>query len=342
MLAPLRSAVIVLATCALALGVAACGGDEKKSSQDVPPDAIAVIGNDEIPKTEFDDLIERAKKSYKEQKRPFPKPGTKEYNELKDRAVTYLVQRYEFRKAAEDMDIGASDAEVEKRLGKIKKETFGGDEQMYRRELKRLGLTDEDAHEQIRDVIIQEKLFKEVTKDVKVTDEDVEKYYRENKAQFTQPASREVRRILVKKSRAKVDEVYARVKAGGNFAALAKKYSEDEGTKIQGGKFAAVKGQNVPEFDKVAFALKTGDVSTPVKTQLGWEIIKAVGPVKPEKVTQLEDVKDQIRQQLLQQKQSEAMRKWVEQLQKKYEDEVVYAAGFAPPNAQTTTGTTTQ
>lgn len=324
--------------CASALGVAACGGDDARSPADVPPDAIALLGDDEIPKAEFDELMDRAKTSYKQQTRPFPKAGTPEYDQLKDRAVSYLVQRYEFRKEAQELGIEVTDKELDARLAKIKKETFGGNEKTYRAELKRLGLTEEDAREQIRDVIIQEKLFEEVTKGVKVTDADVEAYYEKNKAQFSQPATRDLRHILVK-SKAKADVLYAQLtQTNADFSALAKQHSEDEGTAAQGGKYAAVKGQAVPEFDKVAFELDKGEISKPVKTQFGWHIIQATGEIKDEKATPLADIEDSIRQQLLQQKQSDAMRKWVEEMEKKYEDEIVYAAGFAPPKPEAGTG----
>lgn len=338
MVVPLRSLALLLVTCAFALGVAACGGDDARSPADVPPDAIALVGDDEIPKAEFDELMERAKTSYKQQKRPFPKAGTPEYDQLKDRAVSYLVQRYEFRKEAQELGIEVTDKELDARLAKIKKETFGGNDKTYRAELKRLGLTEGEAREQIRDVVIQEKLFEEVTKDVKVTDEDVNAYYEKNKAQFSQPASRDVRHILVK-SKAKADVLYAELtQTNADFAALAKKHSEDEGSAAQGGKYPAVKGQAAPEFDKVAFELDKGEISKPVKTQFGWHIIQATSEIKDEKATPLADVEDSIRQQLLQQKQSSAMRKWVEEMEKKYEDEIVYAAGFAPPKPETGTG----
>ena len=338
MVVPLRSLVVLLVTCAFALGAAACGGDDTTSPADVPPDAIALVGDEEIPRADFDELINRAKTSYKQQKRPFPKAGTPEYDQLKDRAVSYLVQRYEFRKEAEELGIEVTDKELDARLEKIKKETFGGNEKTYRAELKRLGLTEEDAREQIRDVIIQEKLFEKITKDVKVANEDVEAYYEKNKAQFSQPASRDVRHILVK-SKAKADVLYAELtQTNADFATLAKRHSEDEGTAGQGGKYPAVKGQSVPEFDKVAFALDKGEISKPVKTQFGWHIIQATGEIKEEKATPLADVEDSIRQQLLQQEKSEAMRKWVEEMEKKYEDEIVYAVGFAPPKPDTGTG----
>ncbi len=336
---PLRKPASLLAVCALAIGFSGCGGDGDKSSGDVPPDAIALIGDTKVPKAEFDALLERAKTTYKAQKREFPKVGSPEYQDLKTRAVAFLVQRYEFRAEAEEMDIEITEDDVDKKLDALKKELFQGDEKKFQDALKKEGLTEEQAREEVRDRIVQEKIYEAVTKDVEVTDDEIDDYYEKNKAQFTQPASRDVRHILVK-TRTKADELYADLQDGARFPALAREFSQDTSTAKQGGKLPITKGNTAPQFDKAAFALDQDQISQPVKTQFGWHIIQAVSPVKPEKVTPLEDVKDSIKQQLEQQQKNEAMQKWVRDLEKKHKDEVVYAAGFEPPKTDTGTGTT--
>jgi foldase protein PrsA len=187
---------------------------------------------------------------------------------------------------------------------------------------------------------VSEKIFSEVTSGVKVTDKDVEAYYTKNKAQYSQPESREVRHILVK-GKAKADDIERQLRAGGDFAALAKKFSEDTGSKDNGGKLTITKGQTVAAFDKKAFELKKNEISAPIKTEFGFHVIQALGDVKAAKVTPLKEVEDAIRQQLLQTKKNEAMTKWVDELKKDYEDKVSYAIGFTPPAAATGTTTAT-
>ena len=129
------------------------------------------------------------------------------------------------------------------------------------------------------------------------------------------------------------------MEGGGDFAALAKKFSEDTGSKATGGKLTISKGQTVPEFDKKAFALKKNEISEPVKTQFGFHIIQALSDVKPAKVTPLQEVKESISQELKQTKKNEAMTAWIEDLKDEYDDKISYAAGFNPP-PDTTTGST--
>ncbi|HWH06753.1 MAG TPA: peptidylprolyl isomerase, partial [Gaiellaceae bacterium] len=102
------------------------------------------------------------------------------------------------------------------------------------------------------------------------------------------------------------------------------------------------KGQTVAPFDKRAFELETNEISEPVKTEFGFHIIQALGPVEKASTTPLKDVRDSIRQQLVQTKKNEAMTKWVDEMKKKYEDKVAYAVGFTPPAPVATTGETTE
>jgi foldase protein PrsA len=254
--------------------------------------------------------------------------------------VQFLVQREQFEQEAESLDVEVTDKQVEDRLKQIQKQYFGGDKKKYEKQLKDQGLTDAQVREDIRAQIVSEKIFENVTRSVRVTDKEIAEYYDKNKAQYGQPESREVRHILVK-TKGLADTIYGQLKAGADFAALAKKHSEDTGSKENGGKLTISKGQTVAPFDKKAFALKKNELSAPVKTEFGFHVIQAVGDVKPAKVTPLKDVKDAIRQQLLQTKKNEKMTEWVDDLKKDYEDKVEYQTGFAPPATATTAPSTT-
>ncbi len=93
-------------------------------------------------------------------------------------------------------------------------------------------------------------------------------------------------------TKAEADRIRAEV-TPENFAALAKKYSTDTGSAPQGGSLGQIqKGQLVPAFEKVAFALKSGEISQPVKTQFGWHIITVT--TTPARTTPFAEAKAQI------------------------------------------------
>jgi parvulin-like peptidyl-prolyl isomerase len=99
----------------------------------------------------------------------------------------------------------------------------------------------------------------------------------------------------------------------------------------------------VPEYEKVAFALKTGTFSKPVYTKLykGYFIIKPIGDLKPSKTKSFAEVSKEIETTLLDQKKNGVLTAWSTNLTKIYAGKVKYAVGFAPPAAATTPSTTT-
>ena len=319
--------VILLACGSLALVAAGCGGTTTAS---LGSDDAAVVGSKPITKAQFQELMDRAQKSYEAQKRSFPKPGTAEYEQLKGQAVTFLIQRAEFEQEADNMGIKVTDDEVDKRIDQLKKQFYGGSDERYRKTLKQQGLTEDQAKEEVRAQLVSEELFKKVTSDVKISDKEVKAYYASHKSQYGQPQTREVRHILVQK-KALADQLYAQLQAGANFAKLAKKYSKDPGSASNGGKLTISKGQTVPEFDKTAFALRKNELSKPIHTQYGYHIIQALSDIKPAQTTPLSKVQASIKQQLEQQRKNEVMTKWVENKKTQYcKSGIKYQVGYQP------------
>ena len=333
-----RSKLIALAAVlgALTLALVGCGGSDSNSSEDVPDDAVALVGDQEISKEQFDALIEQARASAKQQKRSFPKAGTPEFDNLKQQGLEYLIRRAEFEQKAEEMDVEVSDKQVDERLEQLKKQFYGGDDKKFKDSLKKLLLTEDQVRKDVRAQLLEEQLYKKVTEDLKVSDKEIQDFYGKNKAQYQQAATREVRHILVK-TKKKADQIHTQLAAGGNFANLAKTFSEDPGSKGQGGKLTVSKGQTVPPFDKAAFSLDKGQLSKPIKTQYGWHIIEPLTEVKQASTTPLDQVKEAIKQQLISEKKTKAMRDWIDGL--KDEFDVNYQVGYEPASTQTQTST---
>jgi foldase protein PrsA len=318
----------------LAIFAAACG--TSNDSTNVPPDSVAVVGDKSITKSEFDDLVTYAKRSYSTQKRPFPKVGTPEYVQIRDQAMALLVQRAQFEVKAKELGVDVSDEAVNKRIDEYIKERHKGNRKAFEAELKQQGLSDAQARDIIRGNLVQEGIYKKVTSDVKIDDKAVKDYYAKNKSQYGTPDTRVVRHVLVK-DRALAKRLYNELKAGGNWNTIAKKYSQDPASKNQGGKMTATRGQLVPEFEEVAFSLGKDQISIPIKTQYGWHVIQALSNTKKGTSTPFNQVKEAIRQQLAQDGKNKEMEKWVADMRKDLKDDTAYQVGYKPTNPNSST-----
>ena len=151
---------------------------------------------------------------------------------------------------------------------------------------------------------------------VEATDEDARKFYTENSNQFAQPAQIRASHILVENDE-EMKKVIAEIEGGKSFEDAAKEFSTCP-SKERGGDLGFFgEGQMVPEFEKVAFATEVGKISEPVKTQFGVHIIK-VEAKNPESMIPFEDVLDQLKAYLQNQKRSEAYQAELSRLKEKY------------------------
>lgn len=337
---------LVLSVSVVAL-LAGCGGG---GSAKLGSDDIAVVGSTQVTKSQFDQLMATAKRSFAQQGRKFPKQGSPEFETVRGQAVTLLVQQAERAEKAKDMGISVSDKDVEARLAQIKKQYFGGNEAKYKAQLKKQNLSDAQVREDVRAQLVSEKVFEKVTKDVKVSNKEVHQYYVANPQSYSQPQTRDVRYILVGKSKALAQSVYTQLKNGNDktWCTLAKKYAKDASGQ-NCGKATFSKGQTVAVFDKAAFSAPTKKVVPPFydPTQYkAWFVIEPLGPVKAKSTTPEKQVAPTIRQQLLQQKKNQAMSDWVSKLSKDFcsGSKIKYQVGYKPspdPCASTTNATST-
>lgn len=137
---------------------------------------------------------------------------------------------------------------------------------------------------------------------------DIEQYYNAHRQDFAVPEQVHARHILVATEK-QANDILARLKKGGDFAALAASYSLDDSNKGRGGDLNWFpRGIMVKSFEDAAFALKkTGDFSRPVKTQFGWHIIELLGR-RPAEAKGLKEVREEIEDTL----RHEALANWVD------------------------------
>jgi parvulin-like peptidyl-prolyl isomerase len=341
-----RLGALALCITVLALVGAACGGSS--SSSGLSSGVVAKVGDTDITQSQFDNLMAQARASYKTSKKKFPAVGSAEYATVRDQAVGELVQEAEIGIGAKTLNITVTDADVEKALTTIKNQYFTNtttkkyDPKKYTAALKAQGTTDARVRQQLEQKLMADKITAKLTKSVTVSDAAIKAYYTKNKTQFKTPATRHVRHILVK-TKALAEKLYTQLKTSDKtFAALAKKYSTDKSSAVNGGDLKMIqKGQTVPTFDKVAFSEKTGVVSQPTKSTYGYHLIEALGPIKPATTRPLDKtLQASIKTQLVGTAKQKKISSWLTSLKSSLASKITYAKGYTPA-ATTATGTST-
>jgi parvulin-like peptidyl-prolyl isomerase len=321
---------------------AGCGGGGASGlgSQDV-----AVVGKTHISKADYDTLLAQARRSLG---KTFPKQGTAEYESIKGKAVTLLVQQAERAERASSEGIKVTDKQVSARLAQIKKRYFQNSEAKYKKQLKQQHLTDEQVRNDIRAQLIYEAIVNKITKGLTVSASEVHDYYIAHPQLYSKAQTRDVRHILVK-DKALAQSIYRQLKAGNDktWCTLAKKYSQDPSSKNACGKLTVSKGQTVPNFDKVAFSEKTKVIHAPVHdSTYGWFVIEPLSIVHPRSTTPEKQVASTIKTSLLTQKKNQAITDWFNNLSKSFcsGGKIKYQVGYKPtpdPCASTTSSVTT-
>ena len=187
-------------------------------------------------------------------------------------------------------DRAAGDAEASQQYTNLVKR-FGSVE-AFERQLKAVGMTVGELRAKASDEATAKATLKRELK-VSVTDAEAKAFYAKHAADFEQPEMAHVRHILlmtidpatrtplptnsVAAKRKQIDDLLKQIRGGADFATLAKQYSEDPGSRDNGGEMPEFpRGQMVPEFEATAFSLTNNQVSDVVTSQFGFHIIKMI------------------------------------------------------------------
>lgn len=150
-----------------------------------------------------------------------------------------------------------------------------------------------------------------------VKDEDIKRFYEDNKDAFKQAESADASHILVEEED-KAREIYEKIKNGGDFEELAKEFSTCPSKEKGGDLGTFTRGQMVKEFEDAVFENEVGTITEPVKTQFGYHIIK-INKKNPARELSFDEVKDKIVEQVRRQKEQEIYNKKITELKDKYE-----------------------
>jgi peptidyl-prolyl cis-trans isomerase C len=164
-----------------------------------------------------------------------------------------------------------------------------------------------------RELMIRALVQDEIGSKIKVEEKDVDEYFKAHPEEFSGDTA-QVRHILVQ-TEDEAKDLQARLAKNESFEELAKKYSRDSATAPKGGDLGYLsREQMLPDFARVAFGLKPGEVGGPVKTPFGFHLIKLVDRKKGQALT-FDQVKGQLQRRLLDERQSQRFQAWMKDLE---------------------------
>ncbi|WP_071459071.1 peptidylprolyl isomerase [Bacillus massilinigeriensis] len=200
------------------------------------------------------------------------------YQSMKDKYGEQAVQELVYKKVL-SKKYKVTDEEVDKKLKELKEE-LGENFELV---LQQNNLKNEkELKKVLKDQIMMEKA---AMKDIKVSEKDIKKSYDEYKPDI------KASHILVEaKDEKLINEIKAKLDKGEKFEGIAKEFSKDPGSAQNGGDLGYFgPGKMVPEFEKAAYSLKVGEISKPVKTEMGWHIIKLTDKKEKKSYDEMKD-----------------------------------------------------
>jgi foldase protein PrsA len=331
--------------------IAGCGND-------VPPGAVAKVGDTTVTQDEFDKWLSTAVRgqaqggtvaipdppSYskcvaakkktpsatgqgKQNDDELKKQCKSEYETLKKEVMQFLIQAQWVEQEAKAQGIKVSDQTVQKALEDQKKQAFPN-EKAYQKFLKTSGMSEADILFRVKLDQLQQKLTQKITEDAKkVSDQDIQAYYDKNKQRFAQPERRDLRVVLTK-TKDKADAAKKALDDGQSWSTVVKQYSIDEASKAQGGKLPSVaKGQQDKALDNAVFAAPKGKIEGPVKTQFGWYVFE-VEKITAASQQSLEQSKETIKNLLRSERQQKSLDEWIKDFRERYKNKTHCADDF--------------
>lgn len=226
--------------------------------------------------------------------------------------VDEMVDELLLRQAAAAQKLTAPEAEIERRLARLKSQ-FGSPE-LFLSQLEQAGTTVSRLKEDIGEEIVRERLVAKA-KNLTVSDAELKTAFDENKEKLGAPPAVHLRHILVK-TEAEAKELVGRIKAGADFGALAREKSLAASGKAAGGDYGFVsRGMLPPEIDEIAFGMKTDELRI-VPGPRGQHILQALAS-RPAKPAVYDEVKEDLRELLLTEKLKKSAPEYLMELRRK-------------------------
>ena len=254
---------------------------------------------------------------------------------LRKEAMDEMSEQELVRQAAEAANIEVTAGEIDTAIAEISSPFKNPDE--FNRRIQSEGFTPEAYREHVKRMIAAKKYLDYIRMDVaEVSDEELEKYYRDNEYRLTFPEQVRVRQILLTWKpmgttddkaaiREQMEPILERARAGEDFAELAREFSDDYATKQNGGDTGLFKrGEMAPAFEQAAFALKLGIISDPVETPFGVHILR-LEEHKEAYLLPLDEIREKLRDHVREERMETAVEQEIDRLREQGEVEILIA-----------------
>lgn len=231
-------------------------------------------------------------------------------DKIKQEVISYMIDNEVVYQQAQKDKIKVTDDEVNQKYSQIEKMLDTNQE--YKKLLDDAGVDEDYLKETIKKDLAVQKYRENFEQDLKVTDKEVEKYYKEHKDDFKEE-SVEAYHILVstlddnnkpvddskkEELKSKAESLLKEIKNGGDFEKIAKENSDDKSSGKKGGYLGYfTKDSKNAQFTKEAFKLEKGQVSSVFETPFGYEIVKVTNKKTEQK--SLEDSREEIVNRIL-------------------------------------------
>lgn len=347
----------------LALGIAACGGDD--SDEGVPSNAVATVDGDPITKADYDRWLQiNARQSASATGGAAVIPDAPNYTrciaalreqasrargqrapsesqlrsqcrtldtQLSQQTMALLIQSDWIQREADDLGVEVTDAEIARALRETRRQSFPTDRD-YERFLRESGMTERDILFRLRVQELSTKITEQIQRSARdISDAQITAYYERNRDQFAVPERRDLEVILTR-TEAQANEAKRAVESGGmSWAEAARDFSTDAISRGNGGRLAGVaRGQQDRALDTAAFNAREGVIVGPVRGQFGWYIVRVTG-ITEAKQNSLEESRAQIRQLLEQEGGTQKLNTFAREFQERWTGATECRRGFVIP-----------
>ena len=308
---------IIALTLSSLLCISAVGCSSKKNKSDI----VATVNGNNITVKQFESTLALYKESLESMYGSTiwdteVEAGVKYKDKFKDIMLDQMIDIEAVCEQARKDKLAPSEEEVDKAFEELKKNIDADEE--YKKKLEGLGIDDTYLRSQQEQDLTIQKYKENFDKNLKMSDEEMKKYYEEHKADYYKDEvkashilistvddnGKELSEAKKKEAKKKAEEVLKKAKSGEEFSELAKEYSDDSSASKGGDLGYFTQDEMVSAFSKAAFSLKTGEIyNKVVETSSGYHIIKKTG----ENDQDFDDVKDDLIKTLESTKQSTLM-----------------------------------